>query len=389
MIRLDTELLRCHPSGAGRITLLAVILMWFLVFIGNLSADDVGVVEAVRTGQETSNTYHTFESVQMGMPFHIVIFTAVNDVNAEKAAEAAFTEIQRLNSIFSDYEYGSELSQLSRTSGTATDVVCSGELWDVISRSVTLHESSGGLFDITIGPASALWRKARREKQFPLDKNLEMVRGRTGMDRVILNTESRSVRLDAEHMRLDLGGIAKGVAIDAAAEILQRHGCRSFMVRAGGDMMIGDAPEGEPGWKVVLLPEADVPGNHAPRRSAFLANCAVGTSGDIFQFVEIDGKRFSHILDPRTCVGLVGGRRAVVLAQDATTADSHATIACLMGVSAAPAWFAGHPDSKAEVHVLESPDDSVKSAWSDSFFRNKNHQRRWISSDRDKTGLSE
>lgn len=346
------------------------ILMWVASHLMplHLTHGDTAVRIADHTPTE-SHKILSYESTQMGMPFQIMISVLESGQaeSAQIAAQTAFSEIQRLNSIFSDYEFESELSRFSRTAGSGGGFECSQELWSILHLSKELHSASQGLFDITIGPASSLWRKARREKQFPSAKHLEMVRERVGMGYLGLLEENHSAILRREGMRLDLGGIAKGVALDAAGKILRDKGFPSHLVRAGGDMLIGDPPPMGVGWEVTLLPEMDVPMEFAPKRKAMLSNCAVGTSGDVFQHVEIEGTRYSHIVDPRSCLGLTGSRRAVVIAHSSTLADSHATIACLMDASDVPAFFQSR-SSRMDFHRIGFDGKQFSSVCSTGFF---------------------
>jgi thiamine biosynthesis lipoprotein len=137
------------------------------------------------------------------------------------------------------------------------------------------------------------------------------------------------VRVRKENMRLDLGGIAKGFAADEALAVLRRMGITRAMVAASGDMAFGEPPPGEVGWRIGIAPlsaESDAPSEYLR-----LARCGASTSGDAFQHVEIGGKRYSHIVDPRTGLGLTEQSSVTVVAPDATTADSLATAISVVG----------------------------------------------------------
>jgi FAD:protein FMN transferase len=264
----------------------------------------------------------------MGVPFRIVLY-APDEKAAEAAAEAAFTRIEELNQIFSDYEFDSELSRLSRTSGQGMAVKVSSELWDVLDRAQQLAEKTGGAFDVTVGPSVSLWRKARREQQFPRADLLEQTRRRVGHKHLILDPERRTAELRLPNMRLDLGGIAKGYAIDEALQLLTRRGIRSALVSGGGDLAVSDPPPGAGGWRIEVAP-LDVP-EVPPAKFVLLKHAAVATSGDVFQRLEIDGVRYSHIVDPRTGIGLTDHSLVTVIASDCTTADSLATAVSVLG----------------------------------------------------------
>lgn len=268
-----------------------------------------------------------FERPQMGVPFRIVMYAPSTNA-ATEAAEAAFKRVSQLNDILSDYDYDSELSRLGRTSGTGRKVKVSVELWTVLAKAQEFSKASHGAFDVTVGPYVQVWRKARRERKLPPPEMIEKARHRAGYTNMIL--ESRAVELKAPDMRLDVGGIGKGYAADEAMRVLQKHGITCAFAAASGDMSLGDAPPGEKGWKIQLLEGQD------ERGQAFLVlkNCGVATSGDLFQFVEIDGKRYSHIVDLRTGIGLTDRSLVTVIAKDGTTADALSTSLSVMGPQA-------------------------------------------------------
>jgi len=268
---------------------------------------------------------------EMGVPFRIVVY-ASNQVHATKAMGAAFARIEELNAILSDYDTDSELSRLSRTSGQNTNVPLSADMWNVLSRSQQLAARTDGAFDITVGPMVNLWRKARREHQFPRADLLAQARNRVGWQKLHLNPRGRTARLDVEEMRLDVGAIAKGYAVDEALKVLHTNGIRSALVSGAGDMAASAPPPGKPGWQIELAP-LDVT-NAPPARFVQLSHAGLATSGDMFQRVELDGVRYSHIVDPRTGIGLTDHSLVTVIAPDCTTADSLATAVSALGPDA-------------------------------------------------------
>lgn len=329
----------------------------------------VGLVCGVESG---GRKVYSFESIQMGMPFHLMIEGDSDDKESiELIAQKSFHEISRLNNIFSNYEYDSELSVLSRSSGSNQWVSVSSELWSIFDASHKLYDSSGQLFDITIGPASALWRKARREKQMPEERLLHMVQNRVGHENILWDKENRRIQLKQKNMSLDLGGIAKGFALDRVHQLLNSAGYKVHLVRAGGDMVLGKAPSlnKNNGWVVTLFPEQDIPAKLVPFRKVVLSDCAVGTSGDIFQFVEIDGVRYSHIINPKTCIGLTESRRTVVITQTGIKADSYATTACLMGGTKAIKWL---HENKIQGHITFNTHGNILSKSTPDFWKNLN-----------------
>lgn len=269
--------------------------------------------------QDASLRRFEFEEPQMGVPFRLVLFST-NQASAESAADAAFARVAELNAIMSDYETDSEVSRLSRSSEEGAPVVpLSDDLWAVLSAGQRLAEQSGGAFDMTIGPCAALWRKARREQEFPDAARLLTALSKVGYRNLILDPSKRAARLTRFGMRLDLGGIAKGYAADEALKVLRQHGIRHALVAASGDLALGDAPPGADGWRVEIIGHDAT--NGPPARVVHLSNRGVATSGDLYQRLEIGGVRYSHVLNPRTCVGMTNRALATVIARNCMTAD--------------------------------------------------------------------
>jgi thiamine biosynthesis lipoprotein len=269
-----------------------------------------------------------FSRPEMGLPFRMLLY-ATDQPHAEAAALAAFTRIRELNDIFTDYDSDSELSRLSQSSGEGKAVAVSPDLWAVLSRAQVLSARTEGAFDITVGPYVNLWRKARRDKALPSAERLARARGSVGYRNVKLDPGGRKVELLVPDMRLDLGGIAKGYAIDEALKVLMKQGIRSALVSGGGDLAVTGAPPGRKGWRIEVAP-LDVEGAPPPRFVG-LTFKAMATSGDVFQRLEVGGQRYSHIVDPRTGVGLTDHSLVTVIANDCTTADGLATAVSVLG----------------------------------------------------------
>jgi thiamine biosynthesis lipoprotein len=274
--------------------------------------------------------YQRFEFTrpEMGVPFRMVVY-ATNQQHATEASRAAFARVAELNSILSDYDSDSELSRLSQTSGLGFDVPVGPDLWQVMTRALRLSRRSEGAFDVTVGPVVNLWRKARREQKLPRPDLLAQARARVGWRKVRLDTSWRAVRLEVENMRLDLGGIAKGYAVDEALKVLAARGISAALVSGGGDLAVSASPPGRNGWQITLA--ASDATNAPAAEHVILQHAALATSGDVFQHVEIDGMRYSHIVDPRTGIGLTDHSLVNIIARDCTTADGLATAVSVLG----------------------------------------------------------
>lgn len=267
-----------------------------------------------------------FRETHMGSEFKLVVYCN-DEALASRAARAAFDRVARLDATLSDYKVDSELMRLSDRAG-GPPVVVSDDLFEVLRRSRELSERTGGAFDATINPVVKLWRRARRDGKLPPRGRLDEALSRVGWEKMVLDPRARTVRLTAEGMRLDVGGIAKGYASDAALAEVRGFGIARALVAGAGDIVVGDPPPGQDGWIVGIAPLDPTAG---VERFLLLENAAVSTSGDAERYVEIDGVRYSHIVDPRTGLGLTGRSSVTVVAPDGTTSDSLATAISVLG----------------------------------------------------------
>jgi FAD:protein FMN transferase len=277
-------------------------------------------------GEEPALSRFSFTEPHMGTRFQVIVY-APDEGAARKAAKAAFARVAELNGIMSDYEATSELMRLCARAG-GPPVPVSAELFFVLSRAQQVSRQSDGAFDVTVGPVVRLWRRARRTHKLPDPEKLAAARALVGYQNVRLDERARTVQLKKAGMQLDLGGIAKGCAADEALAVLKKHGITSALVAAGGDIAVSRPPPGTEGWKVAIAP---LPGEKGAGRHLLLRDAAVSTSGDAEQYVEIDGKRYSHIVDPRTGLGLVGRMSATVVAKKGIDSDSLTKVACVLG----------------------------------------------------------
>lgn len=270
----------------------------------------------------------TFTSPHMGTLFSITLFTT-NGTAAKAAADAAFHRVAALDEIMSDYRADSELMQLC-DQPFRKPVPISKDLFDVLTRSQEISKLTDGAFDVTIGPCVRLWRFSRKRKTLPTTQELAAARAAVGWKNLRLDPRARTATLVLPNMRLDLGGIGKGFAADEALKILKGRGIDRAIVAASGDIAIGDSPPGEPGWKVGIS-GIDVETNDTAH-ALLVHNCGISTSGDTEQFVEINSIRYSHIVDPATCLGLTNRIQDTIIAPNATTTDGLDTALSVMDV---------------------------------------------------------
>ena len=279
---------------------------------------------------------YEFTQVHMGLPVRLVLYATTAE-EATNAARLAFKRIAALDRMMSDYRPDSELRRLE--SQADRPVVVSRELFTVVQRAVEISRASGGAFDPTVAPLVALWREARRTGRMPRDEDLNRARALAGSHRLTLDPVRPSIRLDQPRMRLDLGGIAKGYILQESLAVLRSSGVTRALVESGGDIVVGDAPPGREGWTI----DVSCGDPEFRAHAANLTNRALSTSGPTNQFIEIDGVRYSHVIDPRTGLGVTNPTVAHVIARDGTTADALATALTVVGRQGANALVSQFP----------------------------------------------
>jgi len=257
----------------------------------------------------------------MGSPFNL-IFYANDRMQADSLAANCFALVDSLNVHFSDYDTASELSRLSAHAGSGAQRV-SAVMLDILLLSQNAYAKSHGAFDISIGPLSRLWRKARKEKIFPAQQEVLEKKFLVNFSNLRIDKKKSELDMSLSGMLLDLGGIAKGYAAQAVINLLKQYGITHALADAGGDMAMSAPPPGTKGWVIgVNVPETT---DDLLPKNLLLQNTAVATSGDAYQYIEHNGKKYSHITDPRTGYGITSQRNVTVIAKDGATADWLAT----------------------------------------------------------------
>jgi len=303
---------------------------------------------------------YEFKQPHMGTLFTITLY-ATNEASAREASNEAFGRIAALNHVMSDYEPDSELMQLCQIPA-GQPVLVSRDLFDVLQKAQQVAALSDGAFDVTVGPLIRLWRRARRTETLPSPEALSRAREVVGYRKLKLDGHNHTVTLLATHMQLDLGGIAKGYAADKALEVLKQRGIVRALVAASGDLAIGDPPPGRSGWRVGI---GSLTNGANLARNLLLRNAGVSTSGATEQFVEIGGKRYSHIVDPRTGIGLTERLQVSVVAPNASETDSFATAISVLGVERGLALGDSQPGMA--LFILKKEDDRIAVFESNSF----------------------
>lgn len=272
-----------------------------------------------------------FSENKMGSPFN-VIFYHTDCAQAAQFAHECFLLVDSLNDIFSDYVATSETGKLVIQT-TVKEQKVSSELFQMILQSKQAWKKSGKTFDITIGPLSQLWRKAKSEKRFPTDDEIKKAKQETGFENLHINISANTISFNKKNMRLDFGGIVKGYAAQKVIDYLKTKNIAIALADAGGDIVMSDSPPGKNGWSIgINLPEQE---NDLWDKKLVLKNCSVATSGDVYRYSVFNGKKYSHIIDPRTGYGVTLQRNVTVIAKDGITADWLATACSILSVKKA------------------------------------------------------
>lgn len=314
-----------------------------------LSARPVTVDSAIRNCALERFEYTEYH---MGVDVRIVVY-APNRAAAESSCADAFETFAALDTIMSDYRPNSEIMRLCATAA-GPPVTVSKDLFTVLQRAQEVARRSDGAFDVTCGPLITLWRKARKTHILPAAAEIAQAQAVVGWRKLRLNVTRRTAQLRVRGLKLDLGGIAKGYADDRAQETLKRHGITRALVEAGGDIVVSGPPPGAKGWRIRVANAG--PGLNAGAvtgaATLLFAHCAVSTSGDTEQSVEIGGRRYSHIVDPRTGQALTDRIQVTIVARDGITSDSLSTAVSVLGSERGRTLVKSYPGARCYIRFL-------------------------------------
>jgi thiamine biosynthesis lipoprotein len=269
----------------------------------------------------------------MGTFTHVVV-VADDSATAKKCVAAALEEINRIDELMSDFKSNSDIGR-ANAEAARHPVQVSESTYEVLRKSVEFSQLTDGAFDVTVGPLVDLFRTAKKTGAAPSEEQVAQARTKVGFEKLELDDQNRTVRFSVEGMRLDLGAIAKGYAVDKAAEAAQRCGAIGAMVDIGGNIRcIGSPPKGRDHWLIgVQDPNSAVEGvgGGGLLFTLKITNASMATSGDYQQFALIEGRRYSHILDPHTGISAEGLSSVTIITDNATDADALSTAVSVMG----------------------------------------------------------
>jgi thiamine biosynthesis lipoprotein len=269
---------------------------------------------------------YTYSMQKMGSPFNLVIYADTKQI-ADSAAQESFKLVDSINRVCSDYDSSAELYKL-QFAAVGKPIKVSSMLMELLCTSSQAYKDADGSFDITVGPLSRLWRSARKSQIFPTATAINEARKSIGFNKVQLDSSAQTITFLQPNMQLDMGAIAKGYAADKVLALLKSFGITNALVDAGGDMVAFGMPPQKKGWTIGI----NVPGQQEKllELKLILSNKAVATSGDAFQYMLHEGKKYAHIIDARTGYGVTFQRNVTVVAPTATTADWLATACSIL-----------------------------------------------------------
>ncbi len=347
-IRINRDIINISGATMSVVTMckgvkkiLAVIDEFYL---SGKNVDKIASLEKIKygyedgTGQKQELKLFKKASLSMGTVFEVTIYTADKYI-AEKTFNDVFQELNRLDYLMSNYKKESVLSQLNKnaSSGSAD---CNKELANVIEQSLQYSKITDGAFDITIGPLMKKWGFFKKQGRIPGKEELESVLESVSYKNIIIEEKAikslaknpvtvKTVYFKNAGTEIDLGGIGKGYAVDMAARVLKQNGINSALINFAGNIYAFGTPPEKDSWVIGLQHPRESEGLLG---SFEIKNKAVSTSGDYEKFFTIEGKRYSHIIDPRTGYPVEGIVSVTIVTGNAARADALSTGVFVLGL---------------------------------------------------------
>lgn len=257
-----------------------------------------------------------------------IICWGLPDADLLAAAGAAFDIVDSLEARLSVYRPDSEISFLN-AHASARPVEVAPDLFALIERAKLISEWTKGAFDITAGPLIKLWGFFQGQPQMPPQKEIDRVLKFTGSDHIVLSAENSSITFDSLGVEINLGAFGKGHAVDCIVETLRQRGVKGALIHSGLSSIygLGLGPESQ-AWKARIRPPRD---DQSSGQVVELRDCSLSTSGDYEQYFQVNGQRYSHVIDPRTGWPSQAAMSASVLCESAASSDALSTAAMVLG----------------------------------------------------------
>jgi thiamine biosynthesis lipoprotein len=329
-----------------------------MIAVGSGGFAQAPTVQSVEAGTSRQFRYLMGTSVQVQV-------SGADAATRSAAIEEAYAAIAEIDRLMSNYRDDSELSAINRGAAIAP-VRVSDPMLSVLEAAQVVSARSGGAFDVTVGPLVKLWGFFDKKPHLPTPAEFGAMRSLVGYKMLILDPAAHSVRFDRPGMEIDLGGIAKGFAVELAAGVLRRKGL-SGLIDAGGNQYLLGQPPGKAYWTVGVR---DPLTQDAMLGTLDVKSGSVSTSAGYATFLAVDGKRYGHILDPRTLRPAEGSLSATVVSPDGTMADAVSTAAFILGPIEGLRLIESFPNMSGIIAYLKADGSlgiaastSLKDAW--------------------------
>jgi thiamine biosynthesis lipoprotein len=270
---------------------------------------------------------HKRTTFMLGSPFEMTV-VAKDTVQANAYIDAAIGEVKRIENLISDWIPTTQISKVNQNAGSKP-IKVDQEVFELVERAIKISKLTNGAFDISYASMDRIWKFDGTMKEMPSEEAIKKSVAKVGYQNIILNTEESTIFLKNEGMKLGLGGIGQGYIADKIKALMVAQGCKAGIVNVSGDIFAwGKQPDGKP-WTVAIV-------NPMNKNKVFalfpLEDSAVETSGSYEKYVTFNGKRYSHIIDPRTGYPATGIVSVSVFAKTTEIADALATGIFVLGV---------------------------------------------------------
>jgi thiamine biosynthesis lipoprotein len=260
-----------------------------------------------------------------------ITVTGLDNVEADRAIEAAIAEVDRLENLLSTRKPESDLSKLNREAAKGW-VIPSAETFRLLQMSLRYSRLTNGAFDVTAGPLVSLWGfHDRRDRRPPSSEELKRTRESVGYDKIEIDEQNKAVRFAVAGMEVDFDGIAKGYTVDKACEVLRNLGVKSGLVDLGGNIYAIGVPPGRDTWRIAVRN----PRSNDSVGTLRITEKGVASSGQYVRYVEYENHKYGHIVDPRNGLPVEGVLGTTIVAPDGITADILSTATFVLGLEKA------------------------------------------------------
>lgn len=264
--------------------------------------------------------------------YKVLVAHHPSSVEPEQLQELIQGALDRVNGLMSTYLPESDVSRFNDADSTEYQPV-NRETAMVVARAIEISRQTDGAFDITVGPAVNLWNfgPEKSEFQIPSDEQIANVKTMIGYEKLSVQMDPPAISKSEPSLRIDLSAIAKGYAVDQVAKALDEAGCKKFMVEVGGEVFTRGERSVGGKWRIAIE-KPNYSSQQAYDKVAEISNLGMATSGDYRNYSEVDGVKYSHTIDPKTCRPVTHDlASACVIATDCMTADALATAVMVMG----------------------------------------------------------